>query len=111
MPRSPLVLLLLALTACGTTVGSSADPGCRSGYGSVATAQTWPALRRGVVADDSWGEVASVRLRRHDGGAQDVRTERFADLLDRRGERVAQADVWRTRDGRWRLGVWGQCTD
>ena len=32
-------------------------------------------------------------------------------LLDRKGRRLAQVDVWRTDAGGWRAGAWSQCID
>ena len=83
-----------------------------SRYDVVASAPTWVALKRAMVATDEWGRVASVRVQsRGQVGAGGRRVARVIDLLDRRGRRLVQADVWRTEDGGWRAGVWLQCTD
>ena len=113
-PRLLLVPLLgAALLGCGTVVGSSAGGDCTSRYAPVAEAASWPALRSAVLESSDWGEVEAVRTQEQgvDVGAGDQEAVRVIDLLDRRGRRLAQADVWRTRDGGWRAGVWGQCTD
>ena len=44
-------------------------------------------------------------------GSGDEDVVRVVDLLDRRGRRLVQVDVWQTDAGAWRAGVWGQCTD
>jgi hypothetical protein len=33
------------------------------------------------------------------------------DLLNRKGRRLAQVEVWRTESGAWRAGIWLQCID
>jgi hypothetical protein len=40
----------------------------------------------------------------------DEKVLRVVDLLDGKGQRLVQVDVWRTGEG-WRAGVWSQCID
>ncbi|QIK66262.1 hypothetical protein G7072_07795 [Nocardioides sp. HDW12B] len=66
-----------------------------------------------LAYDDGRGPVASVRVqeRGHDLGYSDEDVVRVVDLLDRKGRRMVQVDVWRTPDSGWRAGVWMQCID
>jgi hypothetical protein len=105
-------LLACLLSSCGG-VGSSRDDDCVSSYEPVASASSWPALKDAMLAYDERGRVASLRTqaRGKDVGAGDEDAMRVVDLLDRRGRRLTQVDVWRTDGGGWRAGVWSQCID
>lgn len=107
------VFVLGVLSACaGETTGGPGD--CTSSYEPVATAETFPALRREMLANEDWGHVA--RLRTQAVGDQVGKVPsgkdvvRVMDLLDRDGRRLVQVDVWR-EDGAWRAGAWSQCID
>jgi hypothetical protein len=106
------VVACLILTAC-TTVERSGDPNCVSHYSSVGSARSWAGLRTAMLGNKDWGRVASVRTqaRGTNVGAGDKDVVRVVDLLDRKGKRLMQADVWKTDTGAWRAGVWEQCTD
>jgi hypothetical protein len=114
-PRPLLLLLLLPLLAGCLSVDSSVDSGCTSSYRRIADADSWSALRAAMIGhDDGRGRTASLRV--HDRGrdlapshGEDV--VRVVDLLDRRGRRLVQVNVWRTGDGGWAAGAWQQCID
>ena len=103
------------LGACaGTTASDSGGGGgCVSHYESVARAPTWKSLKDAMLDYEEQGRVASVRTqaRGDDVGAGDQDAVRVVDLLDRKGRRLVQVDVWRTDSGAWRAGVWSQCID
>jgi hypothetical protein len=84
-----------------------------SSYDSVASASTWAGLKDAMLGNPEWGRVASVRTqaRGDDVGAGDEDVVRVVDLLDRKGRRLVQVDVWRSDAGAWRAGVWAQCID
>ncbi len=121
--RSPVRLGVAALTCvvvsgCGGGEGGlgGADDGaadCVSFYEPVAQAATWVDLHDAVMRSTKFGRVASVRTqaRGHDVGAGDRQAVRVIDLLNRKGHRLVQADVWRTDAGAWAAGVWNQCID
>ncbi|WP_137291816.1 hypothetical protein [Nocardioides dongxiaopingii] len=100
------------LGGCGAT-GSSSDEDCESSYESVADGATWGDLEDAMLDYDGQGRVVSVRTqaRGRDVGAGDEDAVRVVDLLDRRGSRVLQVEVWRTEAGAWRAGAWRQCID
>ena len=106
-----MALLCASLSACLSTNDDGVD--CISHYEPVAKASSWGALKDAMLTYDERGRVTSVRTqdRGVDVGAGDERTMRVADLLDRKGRRLAQVDVWRTDGGGWRAGVWSQCID
>lgn len=108
-----VVLVCGTLGACGGTTGTSEGGDCVSHYEPVASARSWLGLTDAIVQQTDWGPVVSVRTqaRGHDVGAGDQDAVRVIDLLDRKGRRLAQADVWRTDAGEWRAGVWSQCID
>jgi hypothetical protein len=102
------------LTACSSTTGTAGGDGtCVSHYDAVARADTWPGLKDAMLAYADRGDVVSVRTqaRGHDVGAGDQDAVRVVDLLDRRGRRLVQVEVWRTDTEGWRAGVWEQCID
>jgi hypothetical protein len=111
----------LAVLACGivgscagTTEGRTAKGGdCVSHYDPVAGAPTWTGLKDVMLGHGEWGRVASVRTQASGDhvGAGNQDAVRVVDLLDRRGRRLVQVDVWRTDAGGWRAGVWNQCID
>lgn len=101
------------LGACaGTSVGGG-EGDCASHYEPVAQASSWVGLKDAMLDYRQRGRVVSVRTqaRGHDVGAGDQDAVRVVDLLDRRGRRVVQVDVWRTDAGGWRAGAWSQCID
>ena len=100
-----------ALAACASTTETGDD--CVSHYASVTGAPTWQALEAALAESEEWGRVASVRTnaRGDDVGAGDQDAVRVVDLLDRKGRRLVQVDVWRTESGGWRAGDWSQCID
>lgn len=99
------------LSACVSS--SEGDGDCVSRYDPVASAPTWGDLEDAMLAHQEHGPVASVRVqgRGRDVGAGNEDAVRVVDLLDRRGRRLVQVDVWRTESGGWRAGVWSQCID
>ena len=105
------VLVCLVLGACVSTNDGGVD--CTSHYEPVAHASSWPKLQDAMLSYDDRGHVASLRTqaRGHDVGAGDEQAVRVVDLLDRKGRRLVQVDVWRTDDGGWRAGAWSQCID
>jgi hypothetical protein len=110
------VLMCGILGACaGATQGhTTGGEDCVSHYEHVASAPGWRGLEAAMLASEKWGAVTSVRTQARGGedvGAGDQQVVRVVDLLDRRGRRLVQADVWRTDAGAWRAGVWQQCTD
>lgn len=108
-------LAALACTVLAACAGSSGEEGdCDSHYEPVGRAATWAGLQDAMLDSTEWGRIASLRTQARgpdvDGsGAQDV--VRVMDLLDRRGRRLVQVDVWRTETGGWRSGAWSQCID
>jgi hypothetical protein len=85
-----------------------------SHYVSVVTAPTWDELKDAMVGSKERGRVvASLRTqaRGDDVGGGDEAAVRVVDLLDDRGRRLVQVDVWRTDGGEWRAGAWSQCID
>ena len=67
-----------------------------------------------MLANDDWGRVTSLRTQAQgeeaNNGPGDQDVERVMDLLNGKGRRLVQVDVWRTDEG-WHAGVWSQCTD
>lgn len=110
---TPTVLLFCVLSACAGITGTTAGGACTSHYRVVASAPTWHALRDAMGAYQERGDVASLRTqaRGYDVGVGDQEAVRVVDLLNRRGRRLVQVEVWRTDRGGWRAGVWGQCID
>lgn len=117
MAMTPAAGIVLAVAACGglAACASTTETGddCVSHYDSVAGARTWQALKAALVDSEQWGRVASVRTqaRGDDVGAGDQEAVRVVDLLNRKGRRLVQVDVWRTESGGWRAAVWSQCID
>ena len=118
MAMTASVRLGLAVLVCGVLAACessarSGDPNCVSHYSSVGSARSWAGLQIAMLSNRDWGRVASVRTqaRGTDVGAGDVDAVRVVDLLNRKGNRLIQADVWKTDAGGWRAGVWNQCTD
>jgi hypothetical protein len=110
------VITCAVLSGCGGSdggVGSSGGSDCVSFYDAVAQAATWPDLQDAMVRSTKFGRVVSVRTqaRGHDIGAGNQEAVRVVDLLNRKGHRLVQADVWRTDTGAWAAGVWNQCID
>ena len=105
------VLACGILSACAGSTNGGVD--CVSHYDSVASAPTWEGLKAAMLGYKERGRVASVRTqaRGDDVGAGDQDAVRVVDLLNRRGQRLVQVDVWRTDAGAWRAGVWSQCID
>ncbi|CUR55216.1 exported hypothetical protein [metagenome] len=108
-------LAVLVCNLLGACVASSGGEGedCVSHYDAVATAATWGGLKEAMVASTTWGRVVSVRTqaRGDDVGAGDEDAVRVVDLLDRKGRRLVQVDVWRSDTGAWEAGAWSQCID
>ncbi|GEP39099.1 hypothetical protein NPS01_27620 [Nocardioides psychrotolerans] len=106
-------LTLSACTSASTTVRDGGDGGCVSGYVHVVEAANWRGLSEAMLTSTEWGSVASVRTQAQGGeiGSGDVDVLRVVDLLDKRERRLVQVDVWRTEEGTWRFGDWGQCID
>jgi len=103
----------IGLGACGSSAEGGGDGDCVSHYSSVGSARTWAGLRAAMLSNRDWGQVASIRtqVRGKDVGAGSEDAVRVVDLLNSRGRRLIQADVWRTEAGAWRGGVWNQCID
>jgi hypothetical protein len=108
-----LVLASGLLSACESVSSSGDDGDCVSRYDVVATASTWQGLKDAMVSHDERGRVASVRTQAQgdDVGAGDQDAVRVVDLLNDKGRRLVQVDVWRTDEGAWRAGVWEQCVE
>jgi hypothetical protein len=116
MRMTSLLPLGLAVLACGSLsacAGSTEADDCVSRYSPVATAATWGRLQDEMLSYDERGRVASVRTQAQgqDVGAGDQEAVRVVDLLDSKGHRLVQAEVWRTDTGDWRAGIWSQCID
>lgn len=117
--RESWVLIAVAVsTLCAGCSGergwSSAEDGnCTSHYVQLATAPTWAGLKDAMLASEEWGRAVAVRTqaRGEDVGAGDREAVRVVDLLNSKGRRLIQADVWRTDTGTWHAGVWHQCID
>ena len=112
-PAAAALLAALLLTGC-TSVESSGGGDCTSSYDPIARAVTFAALRQAMLDhDDGRGRPVSTRVqaRGHDLGSGDEDAVRIVDLLDRRGRRLLQVEVWRTVDGGWAAGAWQQCID
>jgi hypothetical protein len=108
------VLACGALAACGTAAEGGGGGDCVSHYDSVAQAPTWAGLRDAMVASTEWGRVASLRTQARGSEIEasgDEHVVRVVDLLNRKGRRLVQVDVWRTDEGTWRSGAWEQCID
>jgi hypothetical protein len=113
---SVALLACSALSACAG--GDEGVPGggsdCTSHYEPVASAETWAGLKEAMLANEDWGRVASLRTQARgeeaDSGPGDEEVVRVMDLLNRKGRRLIQVDVWRTDEG-WRAGAWSQCID
>lgn len=106
------------LFACGllsTCASSGSDYGnCDSHYDLVASASTWAELKAEMVGSTQRGRaVASLRTqaRGDDVGVGDEKAVRVVDLLDQRGRRLVQVEIWRTDSGGWASGAWSQCID
>lgn len=117
MAMTASVRLSLAILAYGTlsACGSSSEGGghCVSHYSPLASSHSWAGLHAAMLSNRDWGRVASIRTqaRGNDVGAGDEDAVRVVDLLNSKGKRLIQADVWRTDAGAWRAGVWNQCID
>jgi hypothetical protein len=117
MVMRALVRMSLALLACLLPTACSGEgpiSDCTSHYEPVASAPTWDGLKTEMLANRDWGRVASLRTQARGeeaaGGPGDEEVVRVMDLLNRRGGRLIQVDVWRT-DGELRAGAWSQCID
>jgi hypothetical protein len=122
MHRSVPLRLGVALLACSSlSACSGGDEGvlgdggdCTSHYELVASAGTWAGLKEAMLANEDWGRVASLRTQARgeeaDSGPGHEKVVRVMDLLDGKGRRLIQVDVWRTGEG-WRAGAWSQCID
>lgn len=114
------VRVAAALSSCFLLVGClSTEPGsgsggdCESSYSEVVQAPTWQALKDELVGSDSWPRAVAVRVQEQgtDIGVGDEDAVRVVDLLDDKGRRVVQLEVWRTDDAAWSAGSWSQCID
>ncbi len=84
---------------------------CDSGYHLVATAPTWRRLADELADYEDQGHVAGVRTVER-GNLTDStghHVDRYVDLVDRRGRRVLQVEVWRERDHTWRASYFLAC--
>lgn len=116
MGMMPCARVALAALACGilsACAGTTDDVDCVSHYDTVARGSSWTGLKGAMLDYQERGHVASVRTQAKgdDVGAGDQDAVRVVDLLDRKGRRLVQVDVWRTDAGVWRAGVWSQCID
>lgn len=116
MTAAPVRMCLLAL-ACGLLSacagGTPSGGDCVSNYDPVASAPSWRALKFTMLDFKGRGSVSSLRTqaRGHDVGVGDHVAVRVVDLLNPKGRRLAQVEVWRTESGAWRAGIWSQCID
>jgi len=110
---SAVAVLALCAACSGEVEGHISGGDCTSSYEPVASAPTFSGLRAAMLAYSERGHVAALRTQARgvDVGAGDQDAVRVMDLLNRRGKRIVQVDVWRTEDGGWRAGVWNQCID
>jgi len=117
MARVPVSFLALAaamLSAC-SGVSSSGGGDCESDYDPVATAPSWAELKEAMLRYEGRGPVVSVRVQARGMdvgvGVGNESAVRVVDLLNKKGRRVVQVDVWRTKAAGWSAGVWNQCID
>ncbi|WP_325472359.1 hypothetical protein [Nocardioides sp.] len=110
--------LVLGVLVCGllggcTTVGTIEGDDCVSHHEPVAAAATWEDLEQEMLRGTQWARpVAEVRTQpRGPGVGAGEEVVRIVDLLDRRGRRLVQVDVWRTESGGWGAGVWRKCIE
>ena len=107
-----LAAAALACAACSADEGVSSSPGdCTSHYEDVAQAGSRPRLDAQLTSEV---DPAVVRLRVQ-GTAKatgdDHQPAEIVDLLNTRGRRVMQVEVFRLADGQWYAGRWAQCID
>jgi hypothetical protein len=111
---APLLACLLFTACSGGGHSSGEGDHCTSHYEPVASASTWGGLKKEMLANVDWGRVVSLRTQARGeeaaGGPGDEAVVRVVDLLNHKGRRLIQVDVWRT-DGEWRAGAWSQCID
>jgi hypothetical protein len=107
-----LAVAVFAGAACSPDEGASSSPGdCRSHYEDLARAASRPRLDARLT---STVDPSVVRLRvqgtvRATGDAH--QPAEIVDLLNTRGRRVMQVEVFRLGDGQWYAGRWAQCID
>lgn len=102
------------LAACASVTAGTTHSPCRSHYSGVVDGRTWRELAAVLRGSTRWGEVTRIRIQAQgrDIGAGNRPAVRVVDLVDGRGQRLVQADVWRTPEAPyWHAGVWLQCTD
>ena len=86
-------------------VSSSGDDHCRSHYDMLAKASTESRLESELLS----GAVPNAESLRTQGVSDKGR--RVVDLLNAKGRRVWQVEVWERSDGDWVAGLWLQCID
>lgn len=112
-----LVSVVALTTACmgegGTgPAGNRATGGggfCESHYEDVVVADSRRALERDLVSDVPGGRLR-IQGRGPAAGDRSISAD-IVDVLNKRGGRVMQVDVFRQPDGRWFAGQWSQCID
>ena len=109
------VVVTLGMAGCSSTVSGQASPDadCNSGYHRVATAQNWPQLAHKLQTTTTiFGQADGVRTVQHGNditGAGGHRVERVVDLLNRRGHRLIQLEVWRDDGHTWQASYFAAC--
>jgi len=94
----------MLLAACQSD-NSGGEDDCTSHYDMLASAPSLRALEAKLRAR----VLPSVRDIRLQGMSEDGK--RVVDLLNAKGHRVLQIEVWRRADGSWVAGEWLQCID
>ena len=108
------LLSCVLLGGClSTEPGTGSGGDCESHYSEVVRAPTWSGLEEALVTSPHWPRATSVRVQERgaDIGLGDQDVVRIVDVLNEKGRRVVQLEVWRTDDGGWSAGSWSQCID
>jgi hypothetical protein len=107
-----LTLTALAPTACSSDEQVSGHDGdCESHYADLAQAGSRHRLDAQLISEV---DPAVVRLRLQGTGSasgDEHQPADFVDLLNARGRRVMQIEVFQLAEGDWYAGQWLQCTD
>lgn len=109
------VVVTVGVAGCSNTPAAqrSPDADCGSGYRRVATAPSWPQLAHKLQTTTTiFGQAAGVRTVQSGDdltGAGGHRVDRVVDLLNRRGHRLIQLEVWREGEHTWRASYFAAC--
>jgi hypothetical protein len=94
-------LLVLVLASCSTREGDAGPSGCTSRYEDVALASTRPKLDAKLISNV---QLAVAQLRVQGSGTASGASHQpaeFVDLLDARGRRIVQVEVFQLDDAEW----------